>query len=75
VQHPKLKEVIHQDLLNFSSLEGELSGFDACVFGWDDGIRLSTRYVRHHNGGRADLIALEPGDDVHLCLGRGHRQF
>jgi uncharacterized protein YbjT (DUF2867 family) len=32
VQHPKLKEVIHQDLLNFSSLEGELSGFDACFF-------------------------------------------
>ena len=32
VQHPKLKEVIHQDLLDFSSLEGELSGFDASFF-------------------------------------------
>jgi uncharacterized protein YbjT (DUF2867 family) len=32
VQHPKLREVVHQDLFNYSSIEGELSGFDACFF-------------------------------------------
>jgi uncharacterized protein YbjT (DUF2867 family) len=32
VQHPKLREVVHQDLWHYSSLEAELSGFDACFF-------------------------------------------
>jgi uncharacterized protein YbjT (DUF2867 family) len=30
--HAKLREVIHKDLLDYSSLEGELSGYDACFF-------------------------------------------
>ena len=32
VQHPKLREVAHQDLWNYSSIATELSGFDACFF-------------------------------------------
>lgn len=32
VQHPKLLEIAHQDLWNFSSIEKDLSGFDACFF-------------------------------------------
>ena len=32
IQHPKLREVVHQDLWNYSSIEMELSGFDACFF-------------------------------------------
>lgn len=32
VVHPKLKEIIHQDFLNFSAIEGQLSGYDACYF-------------------------------------------
>ena len=32
IQHPKLREVAHQDLWNYSSIEMELSGFDACFF-------------------------------------------
>jgi uncharacterized protein YbjT (DUF2867 family) len=31
-QHPKLREIVHKDFLDFSSLESELSGFDACFF-------------------------------------------
>jgi uncharacterized protein YbjT (DUF2867 family) len=31
-QHQKLREIVHQDFFNFSSLESELSGFDACFF-------------------------------------------
>jgi uncharacterized protein YbjT (DUF2867 family) len=32
ITHPKLKEVIHQDFYNFSSLEEQLKGYDACYF-------------------------------------------
>ena len=31
-QHPKVREVVHEDFFNFSSFESELSGFDACFF-------------------------------------------
>jgi len=31
-QHPKLRELIHDDFFDFSSIENELSGFDACFF-------------------------------------------
>ncbi|MGA3327999.1 MAG: NAD(P)H-binding protein [Terriglobia bacterium] len=31
-QHSKLREIIHKDFFDFSSLESELSGFDACFF-------------------------------------------
>jgi uncharacterized protein YbjT (DUF2867 family) len=30
--HPKLRELAHRDFLDFSTIEGELSGFDACFF-------------------------------------------
>ena len=30
--HPKLRELVHPDLLDFSAIESELSGFDACFF-------------------------------------------
>jgi uncharacterized protein YbjT (DUF2867 family) len=32
LQHPKLRELVHTDLWNYSSVEMELSGFDACFF-------------------------------------------
>jgi uncharacterized protein YbjT (DUF2867 family) len=31
-QHEKLREIVHKDFRDFSSLESELSGFDACFF-------------------------------------------
>ena len=31
-QHAKLREIVHKDFLDFSSIETELSGFDACFF-------------------------------------------
>ncbi|WP_205945594.1 Rossmann-fold NAD(P)-binding domain-containing protein [Pedobacter frigiditerrae] len=30
--HPKLKEVIHQDFFDFSTIEGQLVGYNACYF-------------------------------------------
>jgi uncharacterized protein YbjT (DUF2867 family) len=32
VQHPRLREIIHQDLWNYTAIETDLSGFDACFF-------------------------------------------
>jgi uncharacterized protein YbjT (DUF2867 family) len=32
VVHSKLKEIIHQDFLNFSPIENQLSGYNACFF-------------------------------------------
>jgi uncharacterized protein YbjT (DUF2867 family) len=31
-QHPKLRELAHPDLLDYSGMDRELSGFDACLF-------------------------------------------
>jgi uncharacterized protein YbjT (DUF2867 family) len=31
-RHPKLREIVHENFLDFSALEAELSGFDACFF-------------------------------------------
>ncbi|MFA6455842.1 MAG: NAD-dependent epimerase/dehydratase family protein [Bacteroidota bacterium] len=32
IQHPKLKELIHSDFYNFSSVESQLKGYTACYF-------------------------------------------
>jgi uncharacterized protein YbjT (DUF2867 family) len=32
LQHPKLKEIIHQDFYNLSAIESELKGYNACYF-------------------------------------------
>lgn len=32
VRDPKLRDLVHSDLWNYSSIEKELSGFDACFF-------------------------------------------
>jgi uncharacterized protein YbjT (DUF2867 family) len=31
-EHPKLREIVHQDFTNFSAIASELSGYDACFF-------------------------------------------
>ncbi len=32
VKHAKLRELVHSDLMDYSGIEGDLSGFDACFF-------------------------------------------
>jgi uncharacterized protein YbjT (DUF2867 family) len=32
IHHPKLREVLHRDLSNYTGVEPDLSGFDACFF-------------------------------------------
>jgi uncharacterized protein YbjT (DUF2867 family) len=31
-QHPKLRELVHRDLLDYAAIESDLSGYDACFF-------------------------------------------
>src|SRR5438309_11431511 len=31
-QHPKLREIVRADLYNYSGIEAELAGYDACFF-------------------------------------------
>jgi len=31
-QHPKLREIVHQDMWHYEAIEANLSGFDACFF-------------------------------------------
>ncbi len=32
VAHPKLREIVHRDLSDYSAIQAQLSGFDACFF-------------------------------------------
>ncbi len=32
VEYPKLREIVHADMWDYSSIEAELTGFDACFF-------------------------------------------
>ncbi len=32
VRHDRLREIVHKDFADFSAIEGELSGYDACFF-------------------------------------------
>ena len=32
-QHPKLRELLHQDFMNLEGIEKEITGYDACFFG------------------------------------------
>lgn len=32
ITHPKLKEIVHADFFNFSSIENQLTGYNACFF-------------------------------------------
>ena len=32
IKHPKLKELVHPDLLDYSAVQQQLTGFDACFF-------------------------------------------
>lgn len=46
--HPKVREVIHQDFTDFSAIEDEFAGLDACFFclGVSSGGRSQEEYVR-----------------------------
>jgi len=32
IDHPKFRELLHEDFLDYSAIEGDLTGYDACFF-------------------------------------------
>jgi uncharacterized protein YbjT (DUF2867 family) len=62
VQNPKLREIVHQDLLHYQAIESDLSGFDACFFclGVSSSGMKEADYsrvtLRNHNGRRRGFM-------------------
>jgi uncharacterized protein YbjT (DUF2867 family) len=79
LRHEKLAQIVHADFLDFSAIEGALTGYDACFFclgglvGWNEREGLPARHVRRHPCGRADARREKSGDDVPLEMRRGAR--
>ena len=73
-QHAKLRELVLPGLLDYSAVEAELTGYDACIFAL--GVTSSGLTEADHPrlcGGRGDGTgAAQSADDVRLRLGRGH---
>ena len=79
--HPKLREIAHQDFTDFSPIEGELSGYDACFFclgvssiGMNEADYRRVTYDFTLAAART-LATAEPEHDLHLRVGSRHRQF
>src|ERR1700690_4611732 len=53
VTHEKLKEIVHKNFFDFSSIEENLSGYDACFFclGVSSAGRKKTEYTRVRTDG------------------------
>ena len=62
VQNPKLREIVHQDLLHYEAIESDLSGFErllllpGCIVQWDEGSGLLARDLRNHHGRRRGFM-------------------
>ena len=79
--HPKLREIAHQDFTDFSPIEPQLSGYDACFFclgvssiGMNEG-RISPADLRIHPRRGANPRPAESAHDLYLRLGQRHGQF
>ena len=77
ITHPKLREVLHANLLDLSAIEEQLAGFDACFFclgvssvGMDEAAYTAINYDMPV----AVAVAAQPGRHLHLRVWRGHRQ-
>jgi uncharacterized protein YbjT (DUF2867 family) len=77
VTHPKLKEIVHADFLNLSSVEDRLSGYNACFFclgttsvgvSADDYYRSTYTLTLHV---AETLIKLNPGMTFNYVSGAG----
>jgi putative NADH-flavin reductase len=60
--HAKLKELIHDDFFNYSAIEEQLKGYNACFFlprdflGGNERARLHTDYIRSYNAGSSNIV-------------------
>ena len=78
--HQKIREVIHENFFDFTPIESELRGYDACIFclGTSSaGMKeagLSPNNPRHHARRGSNSGETQSEYDIHLCLGDGHGQ-
>jgi hypothetical protein len=75
ITHPKLKEIIHKDFFDFSAIEDQLSGYNACYFclgvssvGMKEPEYYKVTYTLTLNAGRT-LSRLNP--DMTFCYVSG----
>ncbi|MGH1553535.1 epimerase [Streptomyces sp. L7] len=77
VEDPKVREVVHTDFGDFTAIQGELEGLDACFFLPGHLLVRPRRggvhpdYARLHAGRRPSREREQPRTDLHLCVGEG----
>lgn len=59
-QHAKLRELVHKNFMDFSAVEGELSGYDACLFCLGVSSAGMTEQDYHHVTYDFTLAAAQP---------------
>ena len=81
LQNKKLRELVHTDFLDYSAIESQLAGFDACFFCLGvSSAGLSEERYRHLTyditlAAARTLAPLNPEHDLRLRLRRRYRQF
>ena len=72
--HPKLHDLVHRDLWNYTAIEKQLSGFDACFFclGVTSAGMKEARHLRNRGGRRGNAGAPESANDVRIRFRRRH---
>jgi uncharacterized protein YbjT (DUF2867 family) len=77
VQHPKLRELLHQDFTDYSAIEPQLAGYDACFFCLGvSSIGMDAERYRHLTyditlAAAQTLARLNPGMVFTYVTGRG----
>jgi hypothetical protein len=77
VQHPKLREILHKDFTDYSAIEPQLAGYDACFFCLGvSSICMEEERYRHLTyditmAAARTLVRLNPGMVFTYVTGRG----
>jgi uncharacterized protein YbjT (DUF2867 family) len=80
VEHPKLREVLHDDFTDFSKIESQLAGYDACFFCLGvSSIGMDPERYRHLTydvtmAAANTLVRLNPGMVFTYVTGKGTDQ-
>ena len=72
-QHAKLREIVHDNFLDFSAIESQLAGYDACFFCLGvSSLGMNEERYRHLTyditlAAAKTLAQAQSGHGVHLC--------
>ena len=78
-RHAKLREILHDDFMDYSAIESQLAGFDACFFCLGvSSVGMDEERYRHLTyditlAAATTLAQLNPRHGVHLCHRPRHR--